>query len=106
MKTFAFFPHRLFPSCSTKRINLLNSASGSASELSGLTEKYHVLGTTQYLCHVTGQVYIRCQYIIPSGLGTSFCMGFANTCTDSNVISKKMLKSENTRKKAVVFETL
>lgn len=60
---------------------------------------YHILGTAQYLCHVTRQVYIRCQYIIPSGLGTFFCMWFTKMCTDSTFISEKMLKSENVRKK-------
>lgn len=62
---------------------------------------YHILHTAQCLCHVTGQVYIRCQYIVPSGLGTFFCMctGFAQMCTGSNFISEKMLKSENVRRK-------
>lgn len=38
----------------------------------------------------------------------SFSLGFAKVCTDSNFISKKMLKSENVRgeKKAMVCETI
>lgn len=51
---------------------------------------YHILGTAQYLCHVTKQVYIRCQYIIPSGLGAFFCMWFVKMCTDSTFISEKI----------------